>query len=164
MERLFYSLFNTSVTVLAIYYIIFVFFGFVLSAIGRAGLFHKAHIPALASFIPFVANYDYYNILYGNGWLFLIEDYLTFSIIIMPEGSIIRFVNAGLLLALDVWNMIKLQKCYGRFSVLFTIGLLIFNPIFMLILGFSSNSYYYGAVQDGTSWKEIKDYVKTKKA
>lgn len=162
MNQLYYALFNSGITMLALYYLIFVVFGFVFSAIGRAGLFHKAHIPAGAAFIPFISNYDYYNILYGNGWLFLIEDYLLFSVVLLPQDSMIKFVNAALLVALGVWNNIKLPKCYGRYSKIFPIGLLLCNPIFILILGFGSKSHYYGAVKDGTSWKELKAYVKSK--
>lgn len=85
-------------------------------------IFEKAGVPGWTSLIPFYSQYKLAQLVFGNGWIFLLA-------IIPCVGFIYNIVFC-----------IKLAKAYGK-GVGFGIGLILLNPIFMLILGFGSAEY-----------------------
>lgn len=106
---------------LIVYYII-MFALCVLLIVAQWKIFKKAGKPGWASIIPFYSTYCLFDIAWGNGWLFL----LTF---IPCVGVIFRYIA-----------YFKLGKAFGQ-GTGFGIGLILLNPIFMLILGFGKSEY-----------------------
>lgn len=118
-----YDALTTSIAVgsLAVYYIIMLAI-IVLMIIAQWKIFTKAGKPGWASIIPFYNTYCLFDIAWGNGWLFL----LTF---IPCIGIIFQYIA-----------FFKLGKAFGQ-GTGFGIGLILLNPIFMLILGFGKAEY-----------------------
>lgn len=88
-------------------------------------VFTKAGKPGWASLIPFYNMYTIFQIAGMNGWMFL----LTF----IPIVNVVMLIMLGL----------NLAKAFGK-SNSFAVGLILLNPIFMMILAFS-NAQYAGA-------------------
>lgn len=85
-------------------------------------MFKKAGRPGWAALIPFYNMYTIFDIVYGNGWKFLLMLIPLFNIYVMIK------------------LYIDLAYVYGQ-STAFGIGLLFLSPIFMCILGFGSAQY-----------------------
>lgn len=85
-------------------------------------IFSKAGIPGWKAIIPFYNSYLMYKLTFGNGWLMFI--------------SMIPFV--GWIFSLVF--LYKLCTVFGH-GFGFMLGLLIFSPIFYLILAFDSSEY-----------------------
>ena len=85
-------------------------------------IFVKAGEHGWACLVPFYGNYVMFRIVFGNGWLFLLQ--------FIPL--------VGMIMAL-VANF-RLGKVFGK-STGFCIGLIFLAPIFMLLLGFSDSEY-----------------------
>lgn len=93
-------------------------------------LFAKAGEAGWKSLIPIYSSYIYFKIVYGNGWKFLL--------LLVPILNIV----------FEFGFNIRLAQAYGK-SVAFGIGLILLNPIFMLMLAFGDSSYrgsYHGFV------------------
>jgi len=86
-------------------------------------IFTKAGEDGWKSLIPFYNSYCFFEIIAGNGWLFLI--------------SFIPGIGAFILWILSA---IKLSAAFRR-GTAFTFGLLFFSPIFMMILAFGPSQY-----------------------
>lgn len=85
-------------------------------------IFQKAGEPGWKAIIPFYNLYTEYKMFWGNGWLFLL--------------TVIPVVNVIVSIILRH----KMSKAFGH-GVLFTLGLIVFPYIFMLILGFNGDEY-----------------------
>lgn len=85
-------------------------------------IYQKAGEKGWKAIVPFLNLYVLYKITWGNGWMFLL--------------SFIPFANA----VIAIITMHKLSVKFGH-GVGFTLGLLFFNFIFALILGFGSSQY-----------------------
>lgn len=85
-------------------------------------IFTKAGKPGWASIIPFYSQYVLFEIAGMNGWMFLL--------------LCIPFVNFIVMIML----YLNLAKAFGK-SAGFAVGLILFNPIFTLILAFSKTEY-----------------------
>lgn len=85
-------------------------------------IYTKAGKPGWASLVPFYNMYLMYEIAGMNGWMFL----LTFIPIVNIVIQIMLYLN--------------LAKKFGK-STGFAIGLILLNPIFLLLLAFGNAEY-----------------------
>lgn len=85
-------------------------------------IYTKAGKPGWASIVPFYNMYVMYEIAGMNGWMFL----LTFIPIVNIVIQIMLYLN--------------LAKKFGK-STGFAIGLILLNPIFLLMLAFGNTEY-----------------------
>lgn len=90
--------------------------------IAKWKIFTKAGKKGWTSIIPFYNTYALFEISGMNGCSFLL--------ILIP---IVNFI-------IIVMLYINLAKSFGK-SIIFALGLIFFNYIFMLILGFGSSRY-----------------------
>lgn len=94
----------------------------ILNIIAMWKIYAKAGRPGWACLIPFYSQYCLFDIVWGNGWLFLL--------------SYIPLVNIVVMIIL----YFKLAKAFGK-GTGFGFGLLFLRTIFVLILGFGSAEY-----------------------
>ena len=94
----------------------------IVSLIGMWKVFVKAGKPGWGAIVPFYNLYCLFDMSFGNGWLFL----LTF----------VPCVNAVMAIIL----CFKLAKAFGQ-EWYFALGLIFFDFIFMMILGFGNAEY-----------------------
>lgn len=85
-------------------------------------IFTKAGKPGWASIVPFYNLYVMFEVAGMNGWMFLL--------------LCIPFVN----FIVGIMLYINLAKAFGK-SGGFAAGLILLNPIFILILAFGSDKY-----------------------
>lgn len=85
-------------------------------------IFVKAGEPGWKAIIPFYNLYTEYKIFWGNGWLFLLTAIPVVNVVV------------GIIL------LHKMSKAFGH-GAGFTLGLLFFPYIFMVILGFNGDEY-----------------------
>ena len=90
--------------------------------IASAKIFSKAGIAGWKVIVPFYSNYLQYKLVFGNGWLFLL--------------NLIPFVGYVMPIVLEV----KLAKVFGK-GTGFAILSVFFSPITRLILGFGDAEY-----------------------
>ena len=107
-------------------------------------LFEKAGKPGWAAIVPFYNLYVFFEITWGNGWLFL----LILLAIIPIAGSIAVCV-------IMIITMVKLAKVFGK-SGGFAVGLVFLSLIFEAILAFG-DSKYVGI--DGLAAQEVSNTV-----
>ncbi len=110
-----------SMAVISVIMIIFFIIG-VITIIANWKVFTKAGKPGWTSLIPFYNMYQLFEVAGMNGWMFLL--------------LLIPFVNFIIIIMLNI----NLAKAFGK-DTGFAIGLILFNPIFMLILAFSDATY-----------------------
>ncbi len=110
-----------SMAVISVIMIIFFIIG-VITIIANWKVFTKAGKPGWTSLIPFYNMYQLFEVAGMNGWMFLL--------------LLIPFVNFIIIIMLNI----NLAKVFGK-DTGFAIGLILFNPIFMLILAFSDATY-----------------------
>lgn len=110
-----------SMAVISVIMIIFFIIG-VITIIANWKVFTKAGKPGWTSLIPFYNMYQLFEVAGMNGWMFLL--------------LLIPFVNFIIIIMLNI----NLAKVFGK-DTGFAIGLILFNPIFMLILAFSDAKY-----------------------
>lgn len=104
-------------------YIVFALALIVVSLIGMWKVFIKAGKPGWAAIVPFYNAYCLFDIAFeGKGWMFI----LCF---VPCVGTVVLFI---------LW--FKLAEVFGK-GPLFGVGLLLFNFIFMMILGFGDAQY-----------------------
>ena len=107
---------------------------YVLVVIAMYRIFTKAGQAGWKSLIPI---YNYYILCKIVHYSFFI---VVFSIVIMFIPIIGTLIGL-ILLAISILIInYKLSKRFGH-GILFTIGLLLFQPLFYLILGFGSSKY-----------------------
>jgi len=96
--------------------------GAILSMVGSWMIFKKMGRQGWEGIVPIYSTYVLCKVLYGNGWKFLL--------------LLIPFYN----IYFAIKMMVDLAKAFNQ-GVGFAIGMLFFEPIFMLILGFGSSAY-----------------------
>lgn len=116
---------------------------YVLLAIAYWKIFEKAGEPGWKALIPFYNTYSQYKFTWNPNmfWIVLVFSLLG-GVLGSTEGAL-SYVGTLFTLASAIVNIIaanKLSKAFGH-GVGFTIGLFFLNPIFMLILAFSSDEY-----------------------
>ena len=92
-------------------------------------IFEKADIPGWISLIPIVNIYFMFKLAWGKGWIALL--------------LLIPFVN----IIVHIILAFKLAHAFDK-GFIFALGLMIFTPIFALILGFGSSEYVKGESRD----------------
>ncbi len=111
----------TSMAVVSVIMIITLIIG-VITIIANWKVFTKAGKPGWTSLIPFYNMYQLFEVAGMNGWMFLL--------------LLVPFVNFIIIIMLNI----NLAKAFGK-DTGFAIGLILLNPIFMLILAFSDAKY-----------------------
>ena len=102
---------------------------YVLIVIAYWMIFEKADIPGWISLIPIVNIYFMFKLAWGKGWIALL--------------LLIPFVN----IIVHIILAFKLAHAFDK-GFIFALGLMIFTPIFALILGFGSSEYVEGESRD----------------
>lgn len=107
-------------------------------------------IVLIMGIIMIIANWKIFTKAGKEGWECLIPIYSTvvlFKIvgispwlILLYFTSIIPVIGSLAVIGLTIYVYYKLSKAFGH-DIGFTIGLLLLNPIFMMILGFGSSEY-----------------------
>lgn len=90
-------------------------------------MFVKAGRKGWESLIPFYASYVQFDMVYGRGWRFLF--------LLIPVVNVVIIIK----LCFD------LAKVFGQ-STAFGFGLLLLNPVFLMILGFHPDIEYEGTL------------------
>ncbi|MDO4284265.1 MAG: DUF5684 domain-containing protein [Eubacteriales bacterium] len=115
----------------------------ILCIIGYWKVFNKAGEPGWKSIIPIYNTYTAYKIAW-KGWMYWVMLALTAVGAWMSAGTGVLAALGGLLafaaMVIGVIFCYKTAKAFG-YGVLFTIGLIFFNPIFTIVLGFDSSRY-----------------------
>lgn len=104
-------------------YYIFMLAFYVLEVIGMWKLFEKADIEGWKSIIPVYNCYCVYKLSWGNGWWFLIN-------LVPCVGTLIG----------SIMTAVKMAKVFNKGAGTI-VGLILLNPIFMMILGFGDAEY-----------------------
>ena len=145
--------------------IIISFFALLMVIIGKWTIFRKAGRSGMLSLIPVVSGYMEYAVAWKGGayWMRCLFELL---VPVAPVGMIIRYIETGMSKALapafgivmglmcvcivfwyGVVQNYKLSKVFGH-SIFFALGLMIFRPLFLIILGLGSSQYQPGAKAD----------------
>lgn len=116
---------------------------YVLQAIAYWKIFEKAGEPGWKAIIPIYNTYTQYKFTWNANiyWVFLFGS-LIGSVLSQLDG-VVSVLGSAIVLAVTIINIIalnKLAKAFGH-GVGFTVGLFFLNPIFKLILAFSSDEY-----------------------
>lgn len=116
---------------------------YVLYGLGAYRMFQKAGKPGYLAWIPIVNEYIAYTIAWNTSSFavtFVSEIISSFS-----KNGHKTFMARLASIVVFVWKFLftqKLAKAFGK-SELFGLGLFLFEPIFIMILGFS-DAFYYG--------------------
>ena len=138
----------SSMMVLGGMYLIFAFVWWILQIIANWHIFTKAGEAGWKSLIPIYGDYVSYKIAWQTSyfWLnFILGILLSYvSNANLNESMFLSLIVILLKIALTVINImycVKLARAFGR-GIGFAIGLILLQPIFLLILGFGSDQYY----------------------
>ncbi len=105
--------------------------------IGKWKVFTKAGEPGWASIIPFYSDYILCKIVGVNPWWILIA-YLSPILNVIPFLGTLAMFAVGLYY--NVLLNVSLARSYGKEDI-YALGLILLNPIFMIILGFDKDEY-----------------------
>lgn len=118
---------------------------YVLLVIANWRIFTKANEAGWKSLIPIYNSYILYKISWSPLY-FLLIIILSIIVTVMTFVSgalpviIIGFILYAVIAVIQILAIYKLAKAYGH-GIGFTIGLIVLNPVFMLILGFGKSKY-----------------------
>ena len=129
-------------------YLIFAFVWWILQIIANWNIFTKAGEAGWKSLIPIYGDYVSYKIAWQTSYFWLsfilgiVASYvssanLNESIFLTVIATLLRIVIA----VINIMYCIKLSRAFGH-GIGFAIGLILLQPIFLLILGFGSDQYY----------------------
>lgn len=129
-------------------YLIFALVWWILQIIANWNIFTKAGEAGWKSLIPIYGDYVSYKIAWQTSYFWLsfmlgiVASYvssanLNESIFLTVIATLLRIVIA----VINIMYCIKLSRAFGH-GIGFAIGLILLQPIFLLILGFSSDQYY----------------------
>ena len=140
----------SSMMVLGGMYLIFAFVWWILQIIANWNIFTKAGEAGWKSLIPIYGDYVSYKIAWQTSyfWLIFILGIVASGIegaanpngdnmMLMAIVALIRLIIA----LIGIMYSVKLARAFGR-GIGFAIGLILLQPIFLLILGFGSDQYY----------------------
>lgn len=129
-------------------YLILALVWWILQIIANWNIFTKAGETGWKSLIPIYGDYVSYKIAWQTSyfWLnFILGILLSYvSNANLNESMFLSLIVILLKIALTVINImycVKLARAFGR-GIGFAIGLILLQPIFLLILGFGSDQYY----------------------
>ena len=116
---------------------------YVLYAIGAYKLFSKANVPGIYAFIPLVNEYQTYKLAWNSTyfWVYLGCDVVS-QVFFNKENSssFIEWAFSIISLVLQFMLADKLAKAFGK-GMGFALGLFLFPPIFIMILGLGDSEY-----------------------
>ena len=129
-------------------YLIFALVWWILQIIANWNIFTKAGEAGWKSLIPIYGDYVSYKIAWQTSYFWLsfilgiVASYvssanLNESIFLTVIATLLRIVIA----VINILYCIKLSRAFGH-GIGFAIGLILLQPIFLLILGFGSDQYY----------------------
>lgn len=129
-------------------YLIFALVWWILQIIANWNIFTKAGEAGWKSLIPIYGDYVSYKIAWQTSYFWLsfilgiVASYvssanLNESIFLTVIATLLRIVIA----VINIIYCVKLSKAFGH-GIGFAIGLILLQPIFLLILGFGSDQYY----------------------
>ena len=129
-------------------YLIFALVWWILQIIANWNIFTKAGEAGWKSLIPIYGDYVSYKIAWQTSYFWLsfilgiVASYvssanLNESIFLTVIATLLRIVLA----VINIMYCIKLSRAFGH-GIGFAIGLILLQPIFLLILGFGSDQYY----------------------
>lgn len=129
-------------------YLIFALVWWILQIIANWNIFTKAGEAGWKSLIPIYGDYISYKIAWQTSYFWLsfilgiVASYvssanLNESIFLTVIATLLRIVIA----VINIIYCVKLSKAFGH-GIGFAIGLILLQPIFLLILGFGSDQYY----------------------
>lgn len=129
-------------------YLIFALVWWILQIIANWNIFTKAGEAGWKSLIPIYGDYISYKIAWQTSYFWLsfilgiVASYvssanLNESMFLTVIATILRIVIA----VINIIYCVKLSKAFGH-GIGFAIGLILLQPIFLLILGFGSDQYY----------------------
>lgn len=129
-------------------YLIFALVWWILQIIANWNIFTKAGEAGWKSPIPIYGDYVSYKIAWQTSYFWLsfilgiVASYvssanLNESIFLTVIATLLRIVIA----VINIMYCIKLSRAFGH-GIGFAIGLILLQPIFLLILGFGSDQYY----------------------
>ena len=138
----------SSMMVLGGIYLIFALVWWILQIIANWNIFTKAGEAGWKSLIPIYGDYVSYKIAWQTSYFWLsfilgiVASYvssanLNESIFLTVIATLLRIVIA----VINIMYCIKLSRAFGH-GIGFAIGLILLQPIFLLILGFGSDPYY----------------------
>ena len=131
-----------SALVLSTLYIGAVLIWYLLLALGRWQMFEKMGQPGWKGFIPIYSDY----VLYGSCWQ------TAFFWVALAASAICAFAGADSQSAfvslagivggvLEAFLALRISRSFGH-GVLFAVGLMLAEPLFILYLGFGPDRYY----------------------
>ena len=138
----------SSMMVLGGMYLIFAFVWWILQIIANWNIFTKAGEAGWKSLIPIYGDYVSYKIAWQTSYFWLsfilgiVASYISSAN--LNESMFLALIVTLLRIVLVVINImycIKLSRAFGH-GIGFAIGLILLQPIFLLILGFGSDPYY----------------------
>lgn len=129
-------------------YLIFALVWWILQIIANWNIFTKAGEAGWKSLIPIYGDYVSYKIAWQTSYFWLsfilgiVASYvssanLNESMFLTVIATLLRIVIA----VINIIYCVKLSKAFGH-GIGFAIGLILLQPIFLLILGFGSDQYY----------------------
>ena len=129
-------------------YLIFALVWWILQIIANWNIFTKAGEAGWKNLIPIYGDYVSYKIAWQTSYFWLsfilgiVASYvssanLNESIFLTVIATLLRIVIA----VINIMYCIKLSRAFGH-GIGFAIGLILLQPIFLLILGFGSDQYY----------------------
>lgn len=129
-------------------YLIFALVWWILQIIANWNIFTKAGEAGWKSLIPIYGDYISYKIAWQTSYFWLsfilgiVASYvssanLNESMFLTVIATLLRIVIA----VINIIYCVKLSKAFGH-GIGFAIGLILLQPIFLLILGFGSDQYY----------------------
>ena len=129
-------------------YLIFALVWWILQIIANWNIFTKAGEARWKSLIPIYGDYVSYKIAWQTSYFWLsfilgiVASYiasanLNESMFLAMIATLLRIVIA----VINIMYCINLSRAFGH-GIGFAIGLILLQPIFLLILGFSSDQYY----------------------
>lgn len=116
---------------------------FALEIVARWKIFTKAGEDGWKSIIPFYSTYIQYKLSWNVNMFWAAVAAVILGSFLSNTGGALSAIGTLLSAAGTIINIIdmhKLSKSFGH-GIGFTIGLIVFNPIFMLILGFGDSQY-----------------------
>lgn len=140
--------------------LIFLIVWLITDIIGTWRIFKKAGVPRWKSLIPFYRTFTLYKITWQTSMCWLYWGIMVVNMLIgnISQSNAITTISSLFALAIFgimVERMYRLAKCFHK-GLWFSLGLILFKPIFIMILAFDKSTYEY-VETDNEILHEIKD-------
>ena len=119
---------------------------YILQVIAKWKIFNKMDEAGWKSIIPFYSDYIVFKRTWKTSFFWILLVMLILVELLQPYSqdnvlvSIIAILIAVVAVVIAIIQLNKLSKSFGH-GAGFTVGLVLLNPIFLLILGFGSSEY-----------------------